>query len=140
MHAHYLGFDHIIDVLKQDLASGRIRPEQLSKVSMEQAVRRTFEHDQELAAKMNAQRAAAREGLPVYKDYPEGYRWIELNKPGTFAAESDAMGHSVRGYEPPKGHPDWVEGSGDMGSPSYGHGGWEAIKDRKSTRLNSSHT
>ena len=25
MHGHYLGFDHIIDVLKQDLASGRIR-------------------------------------------------------------------------------------------------------------------
>jgi hypothetical protein len=38
------------------------------------------------------------------------------------------MGHSVRGYEPPKGHPDWVEASGTSGSESYGHGGWEAIK------------
>jgi hypothetical protein len=80
---------------------------------------------------MNESRAAARADLPVYKDYPEGYKWVELNKPGSFANESKAMGHSVRGYEPPKGHPDWVEGSGDSGSSSYGHGGWEAIKSGK---------
>ncbi len=126
-----LGFDHIMDVLRQDVASGRIRPEQLNKVSMEQAVRRTYDYDQELAAKMTASRAAQREGLPVYKEYPEGYRWVELNKPGSFASESEAMGHSVRGYEPPKGHPDWMEASGDSGSLGYGHGGWEAIKEGK---------
>jgi hypothetical protein len=126
-----LGFDHITDVLREDLATGRIRPEQLNKVSMEQAVRRTYEYDQELAAKANAARAAQREGLPVYKEYPEGYRWVELNRPGAFASESEAMGHSVRGYEPPRGHPDWVEGSGDRGSLGYGHGGWEAIKSGK---------
>jgi hypothetical protein len=51
-----------------------------------------------------------------------------LNKPGAFLAESDAMGHSVKGYEPPKGHPDWSEGSGDSGSLRYGYGGWEGIK------------
>jgi hypothetical protein len=131
MHGHYLGFNHIMDVLREDLASGRIRPEQLSKVSMEQAVRRTYEYDQELAAKMSAARAAKREGLPVQKEYPEGYRWVELNRPGAFASESEAMGHSVRGYEPPRGHPDWTEGSGDSGSSGYGHGGWEAIKSGK---------
>jgi hypothetical protein len=123
-----LGFDHIMDVLREDLQTGRIRPEQLNKVSMEQAVRRTYEYDQELAAKMNASRAAAREGLPIHKEYPEGYRWLQLNKPGSFNAESEAMGHSVKGYEPPKGHPDWVESSGDVGSLGYGHGGWEGIK------------
>lgn len=121
-------FGHIIDVLREDLASGRIRPEQLNKISMEQAVRRTYEYDQELAKKMAQARIASREGLPVHKEYPEGYRWVELNKPGAFASESEAMGHSVRGYEPPKGHADWVEGSGDRGSLGYGHGGWEGIK------------
>ena len=126
-----LGFDHILDVLREDLATGRIRPEQLNKVSMEQAVRRTYEYDQELAKKMAEARAAAREGLPVHKEYPEGFRWVELNKPGAFATESEAMGHSVRGYEPPKGHADWTEGSGDAGSLGYGHGGWEAIKSGK---------
>jgi hypothetical protein len=123
-----LGFDHIIDVLREDIAAGRIRPEQLNKVSMEQAVRRTYEYDQELARRMNEARATSRAELPVYKEYPEGLKWVELNRPGDFAAESDAMGHSVRGYEPPEGHPDWVEGSSDSGSSSYGLGGWEAIK------------
>jgi hypothetical protein len=123
-----LKFDHIVDVLREDLTTGRIRPEQLNKVSMEQAVRRTYEYDQELARKMDAARLTARAELPVYKEYPEGLKWVELNRPGDFAAESDAMGHSVRGYEPPKGHPDWVEGSSDSGSSSYGLGGWEAIK------------
>jgi len=131
LHPNYLGFDHIMDVLREDLATGRIRPEQMNKISITDAVRRTAQYDQELAKKMNESRAAARADLPVYKDYPEGYKWIELNKPGSFANESEAMGHSVRGYEPPKGHPDWVEGSGDSGSSSYGHGGWEAIKSGK---------
>jgi hypothetical protein len=126
-----LGFDHIIDVLREDITSGRIRPEQLNKVSMEQAVRRTYEYDQELARKMNEARATSRAELPVHKDYPEGFKWVQLNRPGDFSSESDAMGHSVRGYEPPKGHPDWAEGSGDMGNLGYGHGGWDAIKSGK---------
>ena len=123
-----LHFDHDIDVIKEDLATGRLRPEKLNALSIEQAVRRTADYDLELAKKMNSERASARADLPVYKDYPEGYKWVELNRPGDFAAESDAMGHSVRGYEPPKGHPDWVEGSGDRGYSGYGVGGWEAIK------------
>jgi hypothetical protein len=73
-----LGFDHIIDVLRQDLREGRIRPEQLNKVSMEQAVRRTYEYDQELAKKMNDARMTSRAELPVYKEYPEGLKWVEL--------------------------------------------------------------
>jgi len=126
-----LGFDHIMDVLREDVTAGRIRPEQLNKFSITDAIRRTSEYDRDLAAKMNASRAAAREGLPTYREYPEGYKWIQLNKPGSFAQESEAMGHSVRGYEPPKGHPDWTEASGDAGSSGYGHGGWEAIKSGK---------
>jgi hypothetical protein len=38
------------------------------------------------------------------------------------------MGHSVRGYEPSKNDPDWISHSGDEGSSSYGHGGYDAIK------------
>jgi hypothetical protein len=123
-----LGFDHIVDVLKEDVAAGRIRPEQLNKVSMDQAVRRTYEYDQELARKMNEARMTSRAELPVYKKYPEGLKWVELNRPGDFAAESDAMGHSVRGYEPPEGSPDWTKASGDSGYGGYGLGGWNAIK------------
>ena len=123
-----LGFDHIMDVLREDIATGRIRPEQLNKISMEQAVRRTYEYDQELAKKMAEARMTSRAELPVYKEYPEGLKWVELKRPGDFAAESDAMGHSVRGYEPPEGDPDWTKGSGNSGYGGYGLGGWNAIK------------
>jgi hypothetical protein len=123
-----LGFEHVMDVLRQDLAAERLRPEQLNKLSVEQAVKRTQEYNLEMARKMNSDRASARANLPVYKDYPDGYKWVQLNQPGNFAAESQAMGHSVKGYEPRKGDPDWVEGSGNEGSPMYGHGGWDAIK------------
>jgi len=123
-----LGFDHILDVLKEDLATGRIRPDQLNKVSMKQAVERTHQYNQELAKKAEEAKAKRAEGLTVFKEYPEGYKWVQLDKPGQFTAESDAMGHSVRGYEPPKGHPEWSFESGNAGSPDYGLGGYEAIK------------
>lgn len=76
-----LGFDHIIDVLRQDVEAGRIRPEQMNKVSMEQAVRRVHEYDQEMAKRMAEAQVKATEGMPVHKEYPEGYRWLELTTP-----------------------------------------------------------
>lgn len=123
-----LGFDHIMDVLREDLAAGRIRPEQMNKISMEQAVRRTHEYDEALKAKMLNARIAEQANANVFKEYPEGYKWVQLDKPGQFNLESDIMGHSVRGYEPPQGHPDWADISGNSGYKDYGHGGYEAIK------------
>lgn len=81
MHAHYLGFDHLMDILKEDLAQGRIRPEQLSKISIEQAVRRVHQYDQERKKAMAETALKATEGMPVHKEYPEGYKWIELTTP-----------------------------------------------------------
>ena len=78
MHAHYLGFDHLVDILKQDLNEGRLRPEQLSKVSIEHAVRRAHEYDQERKKAMAETALKATEGMPVHKEYPKGYKWIEL--------------------------------------------------------------
>ena len=78
---HYLGFDHIVDILKQDLQEGRIRPEQLNKMSIEQAVRRTYEYDQERKKKMAETALKSTEGMPVHKDYGDGFKWIELAMP-----------------------------------------------------------
>jgi hypothetical protein len=76
-----LNFGHIIDVLKQDLAEKRIRPEQLNKMSMEQAVRRTAEYDLERAQAMREAQIKNMSGFPTHKEYPEGYRWVELTNP-----------------------------------------------------------
>jgi hypothetical protein len=124
-----LGFDHIVDVLQENLTTGRLSPDSLRGLSMEDAVRLTYQYDLDMAKKMAEAKIQSLEGVPVYKQYPEqGFRWMQLDKPGYFAAESDAMGHSVRGYEPPPGHPDWTPQSGNKGTPGYGYGGWEAIK------------
>jgi hypothetical protein len=81
LQAQALGFDHIVDVLKQDIAEGRIRPEQLSKVSIEQAVRRVHEYDQERKKAMEQATLKQTEGMPVHKDYGNGFKWIELTLP-----------------------------------------------------------
>jgi len=76
-----LGLDHVVDVIRQDVAAGRIRPEQLSKLSMDQAIQRTAEFNMEQAKKMRDTAIKQTEGFPVHKEYPEGYKWIELTKP-----------------------------------------------------------
>jgi hypothetical protein len=75
------GYDHILDVLRADIAAGRIRPEQLSNVSMEQAVRRTHEFDQEMAEKMRNTQIKNTEGMPIKKDYADkGFKWQEITQ------------------------------------------------------------
>lgn len=127
---------HVGDYLRE-----RVPADKLPNYDLTRAVKETAKWDAELAKKMNDARLNDIKDATIYKEYPkEGMAWVELNKPGQFARESDAMGHSVRGYEPEirrrngqqadlgTPHPDWVEASGDSGHSSYGHGGWEAIK------------
>jgi hypothetical protein len=101
-----LGFNHIVDVLREDVATGRIRPEQLSKVSMEQAVRRAHEYDMQKLEEMRKAQLKLDEGLPTYKEYPEGFRWQELRHADDAATEAalkyegKTMGHCVGGYCP----------------------------------------
>ena len=77
-----LGIDHVIDVIKQDVTAGRIRPEQLNKLTMDQAIKRTAEFNMEQAKKMRETAIKNMEGFPTHKDYgDEGYKWIELKMP-----------------------------------------------------------
>ncbi len=102
-----LGLDHIVDVLRDDLQSGRLRPEQLNKVSMEQAVRRTAEYDQEKAREAARAALKGQENLPVVKQYDQGYRWLELHDKADAKKTEEAldyegrvMGHCVGSYCP----------------------------------------
>jgi hypothetical protein len=126
-----LGFDKLLETLNGEVMAGRIDPSKVGTVKMDDLVRITHQREVERQLELAKQLALTRKDLPVVKEYPEGYKWVELNKPGSFAAESDAMEHSVRGYEPDTDHPDWEKISGNAGSPNYGHGGWEAIKSGK---------
>lgn len=80
-----LGFSHLIDELRNAVMVQRygglprelqLRPEQLSKVTMPQAVELVAKINNWRAAQAAAAQRAAREGIPVHKEYPEGYRWL----------------------------------------------------------------
>ena len=81
VYPNYVDLEHIIDVLGADLKAGRIKPEQLNKVSMDQAVARTIEHETDKARKLAEEANNLQKLFPVHKEYPEGYKWIELTKP-----------------------------------------------------------
>jgi hypothetical protein len=99
-----LGLDHVADVLYEDLASGKLTPEQLNQMSIEKAIRRTADYDKEkvkIAEKAEADRI---KDLPMHRQYDDGYRWIELKHPTddnitkeALKSEGDQMGHCVGG-------------------------------------------
>ena len=125
-----LGFNHLIDVLGEKMNAGEISHKDLDKLSVAGAVKHTHEYDEKLRAAMaKAEREDLKHANIAHKT-DEGLV-VKLDKPGQFAKESDNMGHSVRGYEPPEGHAEHIKASGNKGRAGYGHGGWEAIKSGK---------
>jgi hypothetical protein len=79
-----LGFPQLVTHLKGELTAGRIRPEQLNKVSMPDAVQSVFaKNEAARKAKEAAEAAAVRANLSLnpYKEYPSGHKWIELPDP-----------------------------------------------------------
>lgn len=141
-----------------DYLRANVDPAKLPQYDLVRAVRETKAWDDKLARE--AEKARAKEGdvalrrmatMTTVQAWPNGMRLVKLDKPGDFAHESTVMGHSVRGYEPPKeymrlddveggvlekAHPDWIpdsekgmtEARFSSGHPDYGLGGWEAIK------------
>jgi hypothetical protein len=88
----YMGIDHVMDILRQDLRSGALTPEKLTKMTMDQAIERTADFDRAAAKKMREAQIRNTEGFPTHKEYPEGYKWIELTKPNTPLPEGYTAG------------------------------------------------
>jgi hypothetical protein len=99
-----LGLNHVSDVLYEDLASGKLKPEQLNQMSMEKAIRRTAEYDAQKAKEMTKAHAISVEGMPVSREYDDGYKWIELKHEdvaktkSALKSEGEMMGHCVGSY------------------------------------------
>ena len=79
--SEYAGIDHALDILRQDLRSGALLPENLNKLTVDQLFERTADFDRAAAKKMREAQIKNIEGFPVHKEYPEGYKWIELTTP-----------------------------------------------------------
>ena len=92
----YTSMDHVMDILRQDLRSGALTPEKLSKITVDQAIERAADFDRAAAKKMREAQIKNTGGFPVYKEYPEGYKWVELNQPKDLPEgwkESAIVGH-----------------------------------------------
>jgi hypothetical protein len=102
-----LGLDHVSDVLYEDLMSGKLTPAQLNQMSIEKAIRRAAEYDAEKAKAMAKANASSVEGMPIPKQYDDGYKWVELKHDTdpkrtekALKSEGEMMGHCVGGYCP----------------------------------------
>jgi hypothetical protein len=104
---HKFGFDHVADVLREDLRAGKLTMQQMEQMSVEKAVRRTAEYDAEKAKAMAKANASSVEGMPIPKAYDDGYKWVELKHDTdpkrtekALKSEGEMMGHCVGGYCP----------------------------------------
>lgn len=79
---------HVGDYLHQN-----VDPAKLQQYDLVRAVRETAENDRRVAKEMEKAAAASSKDLPVYKEYPDGYRWVELKLPEKLTEE---QGKGVR--------------------------------------------
>jgi len=103
------GFSHLVDELSNALnpASGLpehllISPDKLSKVSMEDAVRRVYDINKWRAEqKVAADLARANNAATVlHKEYPEaGYKWVELKAPTVNSLEDLPEGWKLTSHD-----------------------------------------
>lgn len=94
-----LGFEHILDVLDGDIQRGHLRPDALQRISVPQAVRRTWEYDQMMAKRVAEAQARVDTLMPVVKDYPEGYKWLELKQPEIAPQGDPSYGNKAFGWQ-----------------------------------------
>jgi hypothetical protein len=108
----YLGFDLITDHLKNLLDAGKIRPDQLNKVTMEQVIKQMHQEREAKERKEREESLKNTEGMPVHSTYPNGWRWQELNLPEevpeeeqeprlrkAIKSEGEMMGHCLQKEE-----------------------------------------
>lgn len=84
--------NHVEDYLRT------VPEHKLPQYDLPRAVRETQAWDAANAKAMEKAAAKSMEGMPVWKKYPDGSKWVQLTRSHDFPQESDMMGHSVRGY------------------------------------------
>lgn len=80
--ADYLS--HVGDYLRQN-----VDPAKLKDYDLTRAVRETFENDKRVAKQMEKATADSTKSLPVHKEYPDGFKWVELKLPEKLTPEQE---------------------------------------------------
>jgi hypothetical protein len=73
---------HVGDFLRMN-----VKPEDLSKYDLVRAVKESAANDARVAKEMERAAAASTKDLPVYKDYGDGMKWVELKLPEELTPE-----------------------------------------------------
>lgn len=73
---------HVGDYLRQN-----VTPEKLPQFDLVRAVKETAANDARVAKLMEKEAAEAGKDLPVHKEYPDGFRWVELKLPERLTVE-----------------------------------------------------
>lgn len=73
---------HVGDYLRQN-----VPPEKLAQYDLVRAVKETAANDARVAKEMAKAAQATTKSLPVYKEYSDGFRWVELKKPERLTEE-----------------------------------------------------
>lgn len=73
---------HVGDYLRQNVKSDK-----LAQYDLVRAVKETAENDKRVAKEMEKAQASSTKDLPVYKEYPDGYKWVELKLPEKLTEE-----------------------------------------------------
>lgn len=76
---------HVGDYLRQN-----VDPAKLPQYDLVRAVKETAANDARVAKEMEKAAAASMKDMPVYKEYPDGMRWVELKLPEKLTAEQRA--------------------------------------------------
>ena len=83
---------HVGDYLLENVS-----PDKLAQYDLVRAVKETQKWDAEKAKKMNSVEGRM-EGTTPFKEYPDGFKWVEVKSPDALKREGDVMGHCVGGY------------------------------------------
>src|SRR6266850_5116017 len=73
---------HVGDYLRQN-----VPPEKLQQYDLVRAVKETAKNDERVAREMEKAQAASTKDMPVYKSYPDGFKWVELKLPEKLTEE-----------------------------------------------------
>lgn len=77
---------HVGDYLRQN-----VPPDKLGQYDLVRAVRETAANDARVAKEMEKAAQASTASLPVYKEYPDGFKWVELKEPEALTPEQAEM-------------------------------------------------
>lgn len=72
-------------------------PDRIKNISVPDAVRNSAAYHEELSRRRTDEGLSSGRMKP-YRDYPSGYRWVELTDPDALKQEGQAMGHCVGSY------------------------------------------